>query len=481
MAGPSQTTLAIPPTRLDQLPQDIQEFLTKRFANSTRASTTLYENNDRVRPLQVYQVAVLHLPKKDLMDENFKLRTGLNGDIVRPFVQCGHSRDKTELYWDDWVYNHPILVLSRPAQDQATIYFCLMTTFRMQPVEQKFPGQWQKWQYYLAVDPAGQRPIETHPTLSFRDMRKSKKAGYVRTNAVYSMSYADATRFHDRNSPADRNDSRVWRLQDDSMKAVLYHVKCHTGWEPNAPQHEINDQDYWASLPIYHGYEAHLSEQNSVSQPQDPRTQSTGVAPNVAPLAKPSGSIPEAGAFNQAGMSTEIIDVNHENQPATQRIVSEPATTNQLLTTAKDRGLATELRPPPAVHLLAGPSASSSVQQPNGSTLAAVHSFGGHKTFNFSVVPPSQVLTKSTIKQQDSKWDPLATHQAALLPCAEILARAPPTLPKHRSVVIPLRVDPRKSNTLKAYTRDAVNQKTVCGLAGSKDPSVSAVSPSDSA
>ncbi|EME44531.1 hypothetical protein DOTSEDRAFT_24555 [Dothistroma septosporum NZE10] len=194
MAGPFRHNHAGPPTSWNKLPEDTQGYVTKKLTKVVSPSTTVYAEYDRVRSLQFYQGAVLHLPIHQLFCDNYKVHVG---EPHLEFSTEAYGRKNDERFDDGWLYAIPILVLSRPADDPGRIRFCPTTTCGSQSVQEKFTGEsgQRKWQYYLAVDPTENYPIETHPTLYYDSDRRTRKSGYVRMNVVYAMHYVDAIRF----------------------------------------------------------------------------------------------------------------------------------------------------------------------------------------------------------------------------------------------------------------------------------------------
>ncbi|KAK4611349.1 uncharacterized protein CLAFUR5_13984 [Fulvia fulva] len=226
---------------LDHLPADLLNVLPSY-------SLAIHQPFDRARPTQLKQGAVLYLFGADHMKQQNAHRTGIYEHGVRK-LDPGQQNPLSVVGDKDFVFEHPILVISRPCNEPGVIHFCSMTSFGGRTVQEQFKGNRQlESQFYLALQRV--HPIITHLTLNYARGAIARKSGYVRTDTVYSASIANVVRFHNGKKPEDQMNSDAWDLDEASLNCVLWFVQQHTGYVPTT-QHKLTEMEQLQSHNIF--------------------------------------------------------------------------------------------------------------------------------------------------------------------------------------------------------------------------------------
>ena len=170
-----------------------------------------------------------------------------------PVVRLVASADQA-----DGFYNHPIVVVSRPADAPESIRFLVvrsiiiyrslnvllmilqLTSFKGKSLVQRFNKKndpKRNWPRYLAISPAANHPLYERGELAYRtlyceDQASSNKAGYVNISQIYEMDWRDAQPYW--------GTRPNMRLDAESLAMVLSAVHRLTGSGRKEQYHPIS-------------------------------------------------------------------------------------------------------------------------------------------------------------------------------------------------------------------------------------------------
>ncbi|KAF2166737.1 hypothetical protein M409DRAFT_54528 [Zasmidium cellare ATCC 36951] len=139
-----------------------------------------------------------------------------------PTTQVINAQSK--LPANNGMYEHPFLVLSRPASDPSRIYFLPMTSLGGQSLASKYTLRKAAYHQatFLPVAPAELHPLylagdNRYRTLTLKNGDRLEKSTYVNVRELYEMDWRDAQLYWGSN-PTLR---KKWKLDMPSIQTVL--------------------------------------------------------------------------------------------------------------------------------------------------------------------------------------------------------------------------------------------------------------------
>ncbi|KAF2035500.1 hypothetical protein EK21DRAFT_96727 [Setomelanomma holmii] len=160
-------------------------------------------------------------------------------DLPRGAVRRHHGKGKIE----DRIYDHPVVVVSRPAEASHKAVFHLITSLDGKKLEDMYdeavPAQASRRTWYLPIWPTPEHPDaiskktrKRFPTLKLRDGAMLKKESWVNIRHVYDI---DISLLLPYNNPSDPSRD-LYYFESQSMSQMRGKCKGLTEYEPG-PQY----------------------------------------------------------------------------------------------------------------------------------------------------------------------------------------------------------------------------------------------------
>ena len=198
----------------------------------------IYRNQDRVRPEQIRQGVILRLPP--LLEIELK-HWSIDGDAETTVEEfCGNGENTCS----GWLYNHPVLIVSRPVHEPDFAYFCRKTTLGGVSLTDKFKrGDPSELRYFLPVHPSKKHPWKEYATLHLARgaVMPAYARGYVKVNKVFRVPVKYLARFYLKNQDAH---PETWELDQRSFEHVLGHLKKLIHFTPFKHQYHATPEDW---------------------------------------------------------------------------------------------------------------------------------------------------------------------------------------------------------------------------------------------
>ncbi|KAF1358730.1 hypothetical protein EJ07DRAFT_60968, partial [Lizonia empirigonia] len=156
-------------------------------------------------------------------------------DLPERAVRRAHGKGPVE----DGIYNHPIVVVSRPLGDEQIVHFHLITSLQGKKLDQLYPKlnefHTSRRSWYLPISPSPDHPDanskkakKRFPTLELADGATLRWDSYVNIRHVYKVDWTLLKPY------ANLNPSRVslFRLERESTVRMIAKGKILTLYEP---------------------------------------------------------------------------------------------------------------------------------------------------------------------------------------------------------------------------------------------------------
>ncbi|KAF9693670.1 hypothetical protein EKO04_008515 [Ascochyta lentis] len=184
-------------------------------------------------------------------------------DLPERAVRRAHGKGAVE----DGIYNHPVVVVSRPLDDEQVVHFHLITSLHGKKLDQLYPKtnefHTSRRSWYLPISPSPDHP-DAHskkakkrfPTLSLTDGATLRWDSYVNIRHIYKIDWTLLTPYANLNTP---NVSH-FRLEWESTVRMIAKGKILTLYEPGVqvPVPEIQkartEPAYTSTDPALHVY-----------------------------------------------------------------------------------------------------------------------------------------------------------------------------------------------------------------------------------
>ncbi|CAK4027311.1 Hypothetical predicted protein [Lecanosticta acicola] len=131
------------------------------------------------------------------------------------------------------MYEHPILVVSRPASDPSRIYFLPMTSLGNKTLDQRYQGRKAPFHKstFVPIAPAPEHPHFVAGDSRYRKLTlvggdEAEKATYANVRELYVMDWRDAQLYWG----ADPTVRKRWQLDEASIRSVCYLAGIYTGF-----------------------------------------------------------------------------------------------------------------------------------------------------------------------------------------------------------------------------------------------------------
>ncbi|KAF1976041.1 hypothetical protein BU23DRAFT_502646 [Bimuria novae-zelandiae CBS 107.79] len=157
-------------------------------------------------------------------------------------VRRAHGKGAVE----EGIYNHPVVVVSRPEEEPQTIHFHIVTSFqgkRLHEIYSKdneFHASRRSW--YLPISPSPIHPDATSkkmqkrfPTLELQHGATLRWDSYVNIRHVYKIDWALLRPYANPETPH----IQTFRFDRESCDKMLAKTKILTNYEPG-PQHQVH-------------------------------------------------------------------------------------------------------------------------------------------------------------------------------------------------------------------------------------------------
>ncbi|KAF9738781.1 hypothetical protein PMIN01_04064 [Paraphaeosphaeria minitans] len=156
-------------------------------------------------------------------------------------VRRAHGKGAVE----EGIYNHPIVVVSRPAEEPQVVHFHIVTSFQgkrlheMYPKNNEFHASRRSW--YLPISPSPPHPDATSkkmqkrfPTLALQHSATLRWDSYVNIRHVYKIAWPLLKPYTNPDTPH----AQAFRLDRESCDKMLSKTKLLTNYDP-ATQHPV--------------------------------------------------------------------------------------------------------------------------------------------------------------------------------------------------------------------------------------------------
>ncbi|KAJ4294382.1 hypothetical protein N0V90_008072 [Kalmusia sp. IMI 367209] len=196
-------------------------------------------------------------------------------------VRRAHGKGAVE----EGIYNHPVVVISRPAEEPQSIHFHIITSFqgkRLHEIYSKgneFHASRRSW--YLPISPSPVHPDATSkkmqkrfPTLELKDGATLRWDSYVNIRHVYKIDWALLKPYSNPDTPQ----IQTFRFDRESCDKMLAKTKVLTNYEPG-PQHQV-------SAPVYPTYQQLPRRAVTSPLPQQQHSAERPVRPRVQPISQ---------------------------------------------------------------------------------------------------------------------------------------------------------------------------------------------------
>ncbi|KZM20702.1 uncharacterized protein EKO05_0007193 [Ascochyta rabiei] len=200
------------------------EFVPKHLLSPTvlqRAQTELL--GKRTDNVEVAQGRIMWLPSVEGLPERA--------------VRRAHGKGVVE----DGIYNHPVVVVSRPLDDERVVHFHLITSLHGKKLDQLYPKSNEfhtsRRSWYLPISPSPDHP-DAHskkakkrfPTLALADGATLRWDSYVNIRHVYKIDWTLLKPYVNLNTPG----TSYFRLDWESTVRMIAKGKILTLYEPSA-------------------------------------------------------------------------------------------------------------------------------------------------------------------------------------------------------------------------------------------------------
>ncbi|KAF2692214.1 hypothetical protein K458DRAFT_326153, partial [Lentithecium fluviatile CBS 122367] len=192
----------------------------------TPRRTSTQKDLKRVEEQDVVQGGVFWLPPRE--------------ELPSRAVRRAHGKGAIE----EGIYNHPVLVISRPAEESQVIHFHIITSFqgkRLHEIYSKsneFHTSRRSW--YLPISPSPDHPDanskktrKRFPTLDLAHGATLRWDSYVNLRHVYKIEWSYLKAYSNPDTP----ERTVFRFDRESMIRLLAKTKTLTNYEPG-PQYQ---------------------------------------------------------------------------------------------------------------------------------------------------------------------------------------------------------------------------------------------------
>ncbi|KAF2023823.1 hypothetical protein EK21DRAFT_80034, partial [Setomelanomma holmii] len=160
-------------------------------------------------------------------------------DLREEAVQRHHGKGKIK----DKIYNHPVVVISRPAEASYKAVFHLITSLDGKKLEdmydEKVPAQASRRTWYLPIWPTPDHPDATSkktrkrlPTLILGDSAQLKKESWVNIRHIYEIDFELLLPYSNPNDP----NRDVYGFESQSMSQIRSRCQSLTEYKPG-PQY----------------------------------------------------------------------------------------------------------------------------------------------------------------------------------------------------------------------------------------------------
>ncbi|KAF2662247.1 hypothetical protein K491DRAFT_710191 [Lophiostoma macrostomum CBS 122681] len=180
-----------------------------RSSTERRRSSSAKEENT-VDGDDVVQGHILWLPPKK--------------DLPERAVRRAHGKGAVE----EGIFNHPVVVISRPAEEENLVHFHLITSFQGKKLHEiygkanEFHASRRSW--YLPISPTPDHPDavskkarKRFPTMQLRDDAALRWGSYVNIRHIYKVEWAHLRPYTNPDIPGDL----LYRFERDSMIRML--------------------------------------------------------------------------------------------------------------------------------------------------------------------------------------------------------------------------------------------------------------------
>jgi hypothetical protein len=150
-------------------------------------------------------------------------------DLPRKAVRRAHGKGRIE----DKIHDHPVVVISRPAQESNIVHFHLITSLKGKSLNQVYdeavPAQASRRTWYLPIAPTPDHPDaiskktkKRFPTLMLANEAMLKRNSWVNIRHVYKINASLLKPYTNPDTP----ETEVYRFEQQSMVRML--AKCNT-------------------------------------------------------------------------------------------------------------------------------------------------------------------------------------------------------------------------------------------------------------
>ncbi|KAF1993122.1 hypothetical protein P154DRAFT_389322, partial [Amniculicola lignicola CBS 123094] len=173
-----------------------------------------------VNEREVVQGKILWLPMRDELPEKA--------------VRRAHGKGAVE----EGVYNHPVVIISRPEDDTRVVHFHVVTSFQgkklheIYPKANEFHASRRSW--YLPIGPAPAHPDanskkakKRFPTLELANSALLRWDSYVNLRDVYKTNLTNLRAYGNPDTPLNGD----YHLQQESMIRLLAKSRFLTGYD----------------------------------------------------------------------------------------------------------------------------------------------------------------------------------------------------------------------------------------------------------
>ncbi|KAJ4403596.1 hypothetical protein N0V91_006472 [Didymella pomorum] len=157
-------------------------------------------------------------------------------DLPERAVRRAHGKGAVE----DGIYNHPVVIVSRPAEDEQAVHFHLITSLQGKKLDQLYPKSNEfhtsRRSWYLPISPSPEHPDATSkkakkrfPTLALADGASLRWDSYVNIRHVYKIDWTLLKPYSNLNTPR----VATFRLERESTVRMVAKGKVLTLYEPS--------------------------------------------------------------------------------------------------------------------------------------------------------------------------------------------------------------------------------------------------------
>ncbi|KAF3007782.1 hypothetical protein E8E13_010299 [Curvularia kusanoi] len=156
-------------------------------------------------------------------------------DLPERAVRRAHGKGAVE----EGIYNHPVVVVSRPLDDERCVHFHLITSLQGKRLDQLYPKanefHTSRRSWYLPISPSPDHPDATSkkakkrfPTLALADGTSLRWDSYVNIRHVYKTDWAFLKPYSNLNKP----DVTFFQFDRESVVRMVAKGKVLTLYEP---------------------------------------------------------------------------------------------------------------------------------------------------------------------------------------------------------------------------------------------------------